>query len=55
MSKFRRTEDFDLDYTEEHKEEIRQQNLRDRERRERAKQKDRRRLEYIKEWNDLNG
>lgn len=52
MSKFRCTEDFDLDYTEEHKEEIRQQNLRDRERRERAKQKNKRRTEYINEWNE---
>ena len=55
MSKFRRTEDFDLDYIDEYKEEIRLQNLRDRERKERIKLKDKQRLEYIKAWDDLNG
>lgn len=58
MSKFRRTDEFDLDYTEEYKEQIHRQNQWERERkarRERARQKDKQRLEYIKEWNDLNG
>ena len=55
MSKFRSTEDFDFCYTEEYEEELREHNRRERERRERAKQKDKRRAEFIKEWNDLNG
>jgi hypothetical protein len=55
MSKFRKTEDFDFCYTDEYEEEIREHNRRERERRERVKQKDKRRADFIKEWNDLNG
>lgn len=55
MSKFKSIDDFDFDYMEDSKKETHQQNLQNRERRERARQKNKRRLEYIKEWNDLNG
>ena len=54
MSKKRYNEDFDFCYTDDYEEE-REHNRRERERREHAKQKDKRRLEYVKEWNDLNG
>ena len=52
MSKFRSIEDFDFCYTEDYEKEAREHNRRDRERRERARQKDRRRAEFIKEWNE---
>lgn len=55
MSKFRHTEDFDFDYIDDFKEENHQQNLQNRKRREEVKRKNKRRLEYIKEWDDLNG
>lgn len=48
MSKFKRSEDYTDDYKFEHNEHVK----RDRERRERAKQKDKRRLEYVKEWDE---
>ena len=51
VSKFRSIEDFDFCYTNDY-EEDREHNRRERERRERAKQKDKRRTEFIKEWND---
>lgn len=51
MSKFRCAEDFDFCYTDDYEEE-REHNRRERERREHAKQKNKRRTEYINEWNE---
>ena len=51
MSKKRYNEDFNFCYTDDYEEE-REHNRRERERRERANQKNKRRTEYINEWNE---
>lgn len=55
MSYFRRTEDFDICYTDEYKEELQVRSRRERERRERARVKNKKRMEFMTDWERTDG